>query len=122
MMDGLVLLISIDDYAVIPTKGENFKSTFLYKDAFKANYILNNPVKINANSSANSNEIRLFVAAKEVETIDAYAENQNISKFDLVIDWGWFYFFTKPLFFIIDYLFKYSGEFWNCDSNNHNRY
>ena len=96
--------------AVIPTKGENFKSTFLYKDAFKANYILNNPTKINS-SSTNSNEIRLFVAAKEVETIDAYAENQNISKFDLVIDWGWFYFFTKPLFFIIDYLFKYSGNF-----------
>ena len=37
--------------------------------------------------------------------------DQNIEKFDLVIDWGWFYFFTKPLFFIIDYLFKYSGNF-----------
>ena len=44
------------------------------------------------------NELRLFVAAKEVETIDGYAANQNIKKFDLVIDWGWFYFFTKPLF------------------------
>ena len=42
--------------------------------------------------------LRLFVAAKEVETIDNYAVNENINKFDLVIDWGWFYFFTKPLF------------------------
>ena len=96
--------------AVVPQKGENFKSTFLYKDSFKANYILNNPTKINP-SSSNSNEVRLFVAAKEVDTIDSYAANQNIDKFDLVIDWGWFYFFTKPLFFIIDYLFKYSGNF-----------
>tara|TARA_Y100001970_G_scaffold253647_1_gene328581 strand:- start:1382 stop:3061 length:1680 start_codon:yes stop_codon:yes gene_type:complete len=96
--------------AVVPKKGENFKSTFLYKDSFKANYILNNPTKISP-SSSNSNDVRLFVAAKEVETIDAYATDQNINKFDLVIDWGWFYFFTKPLFFIIDYLFKYSGNF-----------
>jgi len=96
--------------AVVPKKGENFKSTFLYKDSFKANYILNNPTTINP-SSNNSNEVRLFVAAKEVDTIDSYAANQNIDKFDLVIDWGWFYFFTKPLFFIIDYLFKYSGNF-----------
>jgi len=96
--------------AVVPKKGENFKSTFLYKDSFKANYILNNPTKIRP-SSSNSNDVRLFVAAKEVETIDTYAADQNINKFDLVIDWGWFYFFTKPLFFIIDYLFKYSGNF-----------
>ena len=46
-----------------------------------------------------------------METIDSYAENQKIEKLDLVIDWGWFYFFTKPLFFIIDYLFKFSGNF-----------
>ena len=96
--------------AIVPKQGENFKSTFLYKGAFKANYILNNPTTINA-SSDGSNELRLFVAAKEVETIDAYAANQNIEKLDLVIDWGWFYFFTKPLFFIIDYLFKLSGNF-----------
>tara|TARA_Y100000591_G_scaffold226859_1_gene197868 strand:+ start:929 stop:2608 length:1680 start_codon:yes stop_codon:yes gene_type:complete len=96
--------------ALVPKKGENFKSTFLYRDGFKANYILNNPTTIKP-SSSNLNEIKLFVAAKEVDTIDTYAENQKIEKFDLVIDWGWFYFFTKPLFFIIDYLFKYSGNF-----------
>ncbi len=96
--------------ALVPAQGENFKSTFLYNNAFKANYILNNPTTINP-SSEGSNDIRLFVAAKEVETIDSYADNENIKKFDLVIDWGWFYFFTKPLFFVIDYLFKYSGNF-----------
>ena len=72
--------------------------------------IFDNTLSINSSSNS-SNEVRLFVAAKEVDTIDSYAANQNIDKFDLVIDWGWFYFFTKPLFFIIDYLFKYSGNF-----------
>ena len=96
--------------ALVPEQGQNFKSTFLYKDAYKANYILNNPTTIKP-SSSNINNIRLFVAAKEVETIDAYAANQNIEKLDLTIDWGWFYFFTKPLFFFFFYLFKISGNF-----------
>jgi YidC/Oxa1 family membrane protein insertase len=95
---------------LVPEKGKNFKSTFQYNNSFKANYIINEPVKVDASASGN-NSLRLFVAAKEVETIDTYAENQNISKLDLVIDWGWFYFFTKPLFFVIDYLFKLSGNF-----------
>ena len=88
---------------------KNFKSTFLYENGFKANYIINEPVNI-GKSSTGSNQLRLFIAAKEVETIDGYAADQNINKFDLVIDWGWFYFFTKPLFFVIDYLFKISGK------------
>ena len=95
---------------LVPEKGKNFKSTFQYKDTFKANYIINDPIKINTSSKGSSN-FRLFVAAKEVNTIDNYAESQNINKLDLVIDWGWFYFFTKPLFFVIDYLFKFSGNF-----------
>ena len=100
---------------LVPQAGKNFKSTYQYNDSFKANYIINEPVKVSANSSG-VNSLRLFVAAKEVETIDAYAENQNIKKLDLVIDWGWFYFFTKPLFFVIDYLFKFSGNFFFSDS------
>ena len=96
--------------AFVPEEGKNFKSTFLYDNGFKANYIINEPVNI-GKSSSGSNQLRLFIAAKEVETIDGYAADQNINKFDLVIDWGWFYFFTKPLFFVIDYLFKISGNF-----------
>ena len=96
--------------AFVPEQGKNFKSTFLYENGYKANYIINNPTTINK-SSTGVNELRLFVSAKEVETIDGYAADQNINKFDLVIDWGWFYFFTKPLFFVIDYLFKISGNF-----------
>jgi len=96
--------------ALIPEAGEKFKSTFLYQDAYKANFLLNNPKVIAPSSSAN-NKIKIFVAAKEVQTIDAYAEKENIEKLDLIIDWGWFYFFTKPLFFAVDYLFKLTGNF-----------
>ena len=96
--------------AVVPPKNENFKSTFLFKDTFKANYIQNSPVSVKSSKGA-SNEIRVFAAAKEVNTVDGYAISEDIEKFDLVIDWGWFYFFTKPLFFVIDYLFNLSGNF-----------
>jgi YidC/Oxa1 family membrane protein insertase len=96
--------------ALIPESGETFKSTFLYQDSYKANFLLNNPKVIAPSASAN-NEIKIFVAAKEVQTIDAYAEKENIEKLDLIIDWGWFYFFTKPLFFAVDYLFKLTGNF-----------
>jgi len=96
--------------ALIPEEGEKFKSTFLYQDAYKANFLLNNP-KVIAPSTKVNNEIKIFVAAKEVQTIDAYAEKENIEKLDLIIDWGWFYFFTKPLFFAVDYLFKLTGNF-----------
>ena len=96
--------------ALVPEYSENFKTTFLYQDAYKANFLLNKP-KIIEPSSKTSTEIKIFVAAKEVRTIDAYAENEKIDKLDLIIDWGWFYFFTKPLFFVIDYFFKLTGNF-----------
>ena len=57
--------------ALVPSPGKNFKSTFLYRDGFKANYILNTPTIINP-STQSENDVRLFVAAKEVDTIDAW--------------------------------------------------
>ena len=71
--------------AFVPESGKNFKSTFLYENGFKANYIINEPVNIDQ-SSVGANNLRLFIAAKEVETVDGYAADQNINKFDLVID------------------------------------
>ena len=53
----------------------------------------------------------LFAGAKEVDVVDANAETFAIDRFDLLIDWGWFYFLTKPLFFALDYFFKLVGNF-----------
>ncbi|MDE2017888.1 MAG: membrane protein insertase YidC, partial [Hyphomicrobiales bacterium] len=54
---------------------------------------------------------RLFAGAKKVDLIDGYAAKFNISHFDLMIDWGWFYFITKPLFKLLDFLNKFLGNF-----------
>ena len=90
---------------IVPENGKSFKSEFLSKnEKYRANFIIKEPVILNPNNTAVT-EIKAFVAAKEVAVIDNYAEKLNIEKFDLTIDWGWFYFFTKPLFFVIDYFF-----------------
>ena len=47
---------------------------------------------------------RLFAGAKEVVLLDDYAERLGIARFDLAIDFGWFYFLTKPIFYILIYL------------------
>jgi YidC/Oxa1 family membrane protein insertase len=51
-----------------------------------------------------SAESRLFSGAKRVSVVEQYASGLNIKQFDLLIDWGWFYFITKPLFHVIDWL------------------
>ena len=97
--------------AIVPEKGKEFKASFLAKNnKYKANYIIKDSTILNPGSSITSTT-NAFVAAKEVAVIDGYAEQLGIEKFDLAIDWGWFYFFTKPLFFIIDYFFKLTGNF-----------
>ncbi len=53
----------------------------------------------------------VFAGAKEVATLDAYKENPGLKHFDLLIDWGWFYFITRPMFRVIDFLFKILGNF-----------
>jgi len=96
--------------SLIPEKNKKFKADFEFKNKFKANFIETKPAEVGANETK-SNNIKVIVAAKEVSIIDGYAEKLQIDKFDLAIDWGWFYFIVKPLFFAIDYFFKISGNF-----------
>ena len=96
--------------SVIPPKGKEFKTTFDYKNKFRANYISTQGIEVNANSSIEE-EIKIIVAAKRVNVIDGYAQNLKINKFDLAIDWGFMYFITKPLFFVLDYFFKLLGNY-----------
>ena len=53
----------------------------------------------------------VFAGAKEVNLVDSYAKKYEIPKFDLLIDWGWFYFLTKPMFYALDFFFKLVGNF-----------
>lgn len=67
-------------------------------------------VKVAPGAPATSSK-RLFVGAKEVKAVDGYAASLNIKRFDLLIDWGWFYFFTKPLFQLMEFFFHWTGNF-----------
>ncbi|MDB2500283.1 membrane protein insertase YidC [Candidatus Pelagibacter bacterium] len=96
--------------SIIPQKGKEFKTTFDYKNKFRANYISTQGVEVGPNSSFEE-KIQIITAAKRVNIIDGYAEKLNINKFDLVIDWGFMYFITKPLFFALDYFFKLLGNY-----------
>ena len=96
--------------SVIPQKGKEFKTTFDYKNKFRANYISSQGTEVAPNSSIEE-KIQIIAAAKRVNIIDGYAKNLKINKFDLVIDWGFMYFITKPLFFALDYFFKLLGNY-----------
>ncbi len=95
---------------LIPPKNKEFKTTFDYKNKFRANFIATEPLELNANNSIEEN-LQIIVAAKRVDVIDSYAESLAIDKFDLVIDFGILYWLTKPLWFALDYFFKLLGNY-----------
>ena len=96
--------------SLIPPRNKEFKTTFDYKEKFRANFIATEPLTLNAKSFVEE-ELQIIVAAKRVDVIDGYAKSLDIDKFDLVIDWGFLYFITKPLFYGIDYFFKLLGNY-----------
>ncbi|MCS6892278.1 MAG: membrane protein insertase YidC, partial [Rhodovarius sp.] len=54
---------------------------------------------------------RLFAGAKEVRLLDDYRTRLGIVDFDKGIDFGWFYWITKPFFYALDWLFLLTGNF-----------
>ena len=96
--------------SLIPPNGKEFKTTFDYKNKFRANFVATEPLELKGNSSI-EDQMQVIVAAKRVDVIDGYAESLNIDKFDLAIDWGMLYFVTRPLFTAIDYFFKMFGNY-----------
>ncbi len=97
--------------ALIP--GSSFKPRFFYDDKgaelFQTDYV-GEVTSIPAGGSAEVQN-KLFAGAKVTEIIDGYQEDLNIDNFDLMIDWGWFYFITKPLFWLIHWLHGLVGNF-----------
>ncbi len=96
--------------SLIPENNKSFRSDFDYKNKFKANFIETAATEVRANESK-TNQVKVIIAAKEVDVVDGYAEKLNINKFDLAIDWGFLYFLTKPIFLISDYFFKLTGNY-----------
>ena len=61
-----------------------------------------------ANTTVNT---RLFAGAKEVAIVDGYEKELELNRFELLIDWGWFYFITKPMFTAIHTIYLWIGNF-----------
>ncbi len=100
--------------ALIPDQSATMQGRFSAADAgtlkaYQADY-LRDPLTIAPGASASA-KTRLFAGAKEVAAVDGYESNLGIKRFDLLIDWGWFYFITKPLFKAIDFFYKLLGNF-----------
>ena len=100
--------------ALLPTQAKNynfgFQSLAGNADRYQVDFIDPNGLLLAAGGAITS-ESRLFAGAKKVALLDYYAEQLNIPNFDLAIDFGWFYFLTKPFFYAINWLFGLFGNF-----------
>ena len=99
--------------ALIPSQNVPFKATFSVFGEVAKTYqtdTLGQAITLEPKTSTEVTN-HLFAGAKETGTIDAYQKDLGIKNFDLMIDWGWFYFITKPLFKVIDFIYKFIGNF-----------
>ncbi len=67
------------------------------------------PITINSGAIGSSN-VRFYAGAKEIALLDDYVKKQGIEKFDLAVDFGWYYFLTKPFFYILEFLYHFIGN------------
>jgi YidC/Oxa1 family membrane protein insertase len=101
--------------AVIPPQSEAFDGQYLGTrtgsgvTAYQANYRLT-ARKIGAGGNAAVTH-RLFAGAKVVNILKEYEDSQQIAMFTNAVDWGWFWFLTRPFFTVLDWLNKALGNF-----------
>ena len=86
----------------------NVKFAKVGDNQYQADYV-GQPVMI-ANNTAGTFNSRFFAGAKEIKLLDNYTKQLHIDKFDLAVDFGWYYFLTKPFFYILDFLFHFIGN------------
>ena len=82
-----------------PTETDQFETRFEY------------PPIIVAPGAKGESTSQLYAGAKQVSLIEQYEDKLGIKKFNLMIDWGWFYFITKPLFHIMESINKFTNNF-----------
>ncbi|WP_455478099.1 membrane protein insertase YidC [Bartonella sp. B10] len=99
--------------AVIPPQNKEYTSRFIYFDHLNTHYqsdLLGEILTVAPNETKTVTN-HLFAGAKQVDIINHYQNKLQIQKFALLIDWGWFDFITKPMFSLIDILYKQTGNF-----------
>ena len=101
--------------AIIPPQSQNFDASYLGATtpgdvkAYQANYRL--PARVIAPGGTAQVSHRLFAGAKVVDILRGYEKSQGIVRFDNAVDWGWFWFLTQPLFWLLDIFYKFIGNF-----------
>lgn len=100
--------------ALIPDKAKPFQPIFSSAkvgatDTYQA-YMHGDAVTVGDGGTA-ANTTHVFAGAKEVATINGYRDALGVDRFEKMIDWGWFYFITQPMFWLIDYTNKLFGNF-----------
>jgi YidC/Oxa1 family membrane protein insertase len=92
-----------------PHDGRFLAGTLGQTPTYQADILL--PAQTAAPGGTATAVTRLFAGAKEVNVVDRYKDAFNITLFDRLIDWGWFWYLTQPLFKMIDFFFKIFGNF-----------
>ncbi len=101
--------------ALIPDQSRAISTTFQHqmmdgRDIYQTDYLSRDPLVVQAGASASYRD-ELFAGAKVVKTIQAIGDKYKIKKFDLMIDWGWFEFITKPMFLLLEFIKGIVGNF-----------
>ena len=99
--------------ALLPDQKENYNFTYRHLKSNGGQYqtdFLGTAVKIDPKSQGEFLS-RSFAGAKRLALFDDYEERFNIKHFDLAIDFGWFYFLTKPFFYALSWANDYLGNF-----------
>jgi YidC/Oxa1 family membrane protein insertase len=98
---------------VVPDQQVPYEGTFSARGTalkiYQADYLAA-PITMAPGAAAQSTS-RVFAGAKEVQTLDTYQNDLGVKKFELLIDWGWFYFITRPMFRLLDFFYKFTGNF-----------
>ncbi len=100
--------------ALVPDKGAKQDLAFRYvaggAGGYQVDFLAVDPTAIAPGASASSTA-RVFAGAKEVHLLDTYEKVEGIVNFDKAVDFGWFYFLTKPFFYAIDWIYGQVGNF-----------
>lgn len=100
--------------AVIPDQSQPVKARFAYtkpqqSDRYQADYTMQAvDIAPGASSSVTSH---FFAGAKEIILLDKYEDQLSVPRFDRAVDFGWYYFLTKPLFYLLHILHNFFGNF-----------
>ena len=96
--------------ALAPTQTANIDAGFRKDNGtYQADYALDSVIV--APGQSNTAKTHFFAGAKEVPVLDGYMDTLGIQQFGNAIDWGWFKMFAKPIFYLLDALFKFAGNF-----------